>query len=140
MSQFFSYEKKLTRVYLGDFSQRPKKDFMRTARQGELYNTNGPSEVSLDEKRSDSSEWRPSSRTGSDLRLLSASNSTLFHARSSDDDATDSLSQSFVLTDNETSLSFPSLNGKLPNSDAEFAAIMGILGDADLDSLKEVFF
>uniref|UniRef100_A0A9J2PQR0 Eukaryotic translation initiation factor 4E transporter n=1 Tax=Ascaris lumbricoides TaxID=6252 RepID=A0A9J2PQR0_ASCLU len=31
----------------------------------------------------------------------------------------------------------PILNGKLPNSDAEFAAIIGILGESDLDTLKQ---
>ncbi|KHN74646.1 Eukaryotic translation initiation factor 4E transporter [Toxocara canis] len=31
----------------------------------------------------------------------------------------------------------PIFNGKLPNSDAEFAAIIGILGENDLDTLKQ---
>ena len=40
----------------------------------------------------------------------------------------------------ETSFIPPLVNGKLPNSDAEFAAIMGLLDTSDFDSLKAVSF
>ncbi|VDN05889.1 unnamed protein product [Thelazia callipaeda] len=48
-----------------------------------------------------------------------------------------SSSHSKMTGNGDSFASLPLLSGKLPNSDAEFAAIVGILDDADLNSLKE---
>lgn len=121
----------------GDFSQKPKRHPIKLAQQ-----SSGTSELNeiLKDEKTDSVDWRPSSQIGnSDLGLSSASKSTSSRNQNIDDDMSTNRSLSFAMVDNSNSLApVPLLNGRLPNSDAEFAAIMGILGDADLDSLKEV--
>lgn len=84
-------------------------------------------------------DWGPSSQIGiKSLGASSTDKSTSFCNQSSDSDMSGDSKLSSVLTENNNTLTnAPLLNGKLPNSDAEFAAIMGILGEADLDSLKE---
>ncbi|VBB26107.1 unnamed protein product [Acanthocheilonema viteae] len=118
-----------------DFSQRSKRHQMRMAQQSD---TSEPNEILTDEK-TDLINWRPSSQIdNSELSLSSVGKPISSCNQNSDGDPLRNRSLSFAMADNSNSLtSVPLLNGKLPNSDAEFAAIMGILGDADLDSLKE---
>ncbi|CAG9537821.1 unnamed protein product [Cercopithifilaria johnstoni] len=121
-----------------DFSQRPKRHPMRMAQQSGISGANELNEIVVDEK-TDLTDWRPSSQIGTgDLGLSSVGISTSSLNQSSDGDLLRNRSLSFATADNSNSLTaVPLLNGRLPNTDAEFAAIMGILGDADLDSLKE---
>lgn len=94
----------------------------------------------LTDQKTDLTDWRPSSETDNgDLSLSSVGIPSLSCGQDSDTDLSRNRSLSFAMTGNSNVLApVPLLNGRLPNSDAEFAAIMGILGDADLDSLKEV--
>lgn len=94
----------------------------------------------LVDEKTDLTNWRPTSQICNiDLDLSSVGKSTSSRNQGSDGDLSGNRSLSFAVADNSNSLtSIPLLNAKLPNSDAEFAAIMGILGDADLDSLKKV--
>ncbi|EFO22566.1 hypothetical protein LOAG_05917 [Loa loa] len=118
-----------------DFPQKPKRHPVRMAQQSGITGTSELNEILTDEK-TDSADWRPSSQIDNkSLGLSSVGKSTSSHNQTSDGDMSTSPSLSFAMIENNNS-SVP-LNGKLPNSDAEFAAIMGILGDADLDSLKE---
>ncbi|VDN40520.1 unnamed protein product [Gongylonema pulchrum] len=115
--------------------QNAKDNSVCSAHHGHSYCMNGINEQ-MDMKKGDLPEWRHSAPIASDMGSLPAG---LSQIRLSDDNGAEILSQSTGLADNGNSLSsLPSLNGKLPNTDAEFAAIVGILGDADLDSLKEV--
>uniref|UniRef100_A0A915Q4K8 Uncharacterized protein n=1 Tax=Setaria digitata TaxID=48799 RepID=A0A915Q4K8_9BILA len=118
-----------------DFSQKPKNDSMKMVQQSEVSST---SEILTDGK-ADSTNWKPSSHiVNSDLGLSTTGKLIPSSNQSSDADISTNFSRSFTMADDSNSLpSMPLLNGKLPNSDAEFAAIMGILGDADLNSLKE---
>ncbi|OZC06739.1 hypothetical protein X798_06263 [Onchocerca flexuosa] len=118
-----------------DFSQRSKNDSIRMVQQSGISSTSELNKILPD--KTDSTDWKPSSQiVGSDLGLSSVDKSTSSRNQSNDSDISTNLNQSFAMTDNSlTPVSL--LNNRLPNSDAEFAAIMGILGDADLNSLKE---
>ncbi|KAM3723092.1 Translational repressor [Dirofilaria immitis] len=119
-----------------DFSQKLKKNPARMAQQSEISGTSELNEI-ITNKKIDATDWRPSSQiVSSDLGLSSFGKSNASHNEGNDDDISTNLIQSFTINDNSlTPVSL--LNNRLPNSDAEFAAIMGILDDADLDSLKE---
>ncbi|VDO77491.1 unnamed protein product [Onchocerca flexuosa] len=127
----------LRAVISNDFSQRSKNDSIRMVQQSGISSTSELNKILPD--KTDSTDWKPSSQiVGSDLGLSSVDKSTSSRNQSNDSDISTNLNQSFAMTDNSlTPVSL--LNNRLPNSDAEFAAIMGILGDADLNSLKESY-
>nr|CDP92263.1 BMA-IFET-1, isoform i [Brugia malayi] len=121
-----------------DFSHRPKRQSVRMEQQSEVSGTSELNESLTDEK-TDSTDWRLSSQIGSSgLGRSPNGKSTSSRIQNSDDNISTNLGLSFAMAEDSNSMTpVPLLNGSLPNSDAEFAAIMGILGDADLDSLKE---
>ncbi|VDM09148.1 unnamed protein product [Wuchereria bancrofti] len=120
-----------------DFSHRPKRQSVRMEQQSEISGTSELNESLTDEK-TDSADWRLSSQIGSSGLGLSPSGKSTSSRNQNSDDMSTNLGLSFAMAENSNSMtSVPLLNGRLPNSDAEFAAIMGILGDVDLDSLKE---
>uniref|UniRef100_A0A0R3S277 Uncharacterized protein n=1 Tax=Elaeophora elaphi TaxID=1147741 RepID=A0A0R3S277_9BILA len=120
-----------------DFSQGSKRHPMRMTQQSEISVGSKLNEILTDEK-TDSTRWRPLPQIGnSDLNLSQIDKSTSSRNQGSDGDMSRNC-LSFAMTGNNNSLTpAPLVNSRLPNSDAEFAAIMGILGDTDLDSLKE---